>query len=349
MKHDKKKWLNVLPIILMFVLLSGIILASYGLVQLNKIKTNKISKTDEDLGINMKEPIVEEKESDVDNHKYDSLQKVDGIVNIALFGIDTGREKNDVPHSDAIIIGTFDTKHNKLKLTSVLRDTYVKVNKHGMTKITEAYAYGGPQLAIRTLNENFGLDIRNYVTVDFFSLEKVIDKVGGIDIDIKAYEVKEINKWIDELAELENKTPTPVKKEGLQKLNGMQSVAYCRMRKVGNGDFERSDRQRRVMDEVFKKASSLSMTKALDMVTEIFPYLETSMDKTYMLKLAFSVYSSGIKEIEQQRFPLDGYCDQKTINGKWMLIPKPDINTTKKQMQDYIYKDKKTPSNESLF
>ena len=91
------------------------------------------------------------------------------------------------------MILSIDEKNKKIKMSSIMRDTYVKIKGHGETKINHAYAYGGPQLAIRTLNENFDLDIRNYVTVDFFNLEKIIDAIGGVTIDVKQDEVSLIN------------------------------------------------------------------------------------------------------------------------------------------------------------
>ena len=116
--------------------------------------------------------------------------------------------------SDSIIILSIDEMHKKIKMSSIMRDTYVKVKGHGETKITHAYAYGGPQLAIRTLNENFNLDIRNYVTVDFFNLEKIINAIGGVSIDVKQNEVSLINGYMIETAKIEKKSISTIANSG---------------------------------------------------------------------------------------------------------------------------------------
>jgi anionic cell wall polymer biosynthesis LytR-Cps2A-Psr (LCP) family protein len=118
--------------------------AIYAYNQFNKIKNVKISKNDSDLGISIpSEPEI----------TYSPDQKSDEIRSIALFGTDVGRDRYDLPHSDSIIIATLDFKHDKIKLSSIMRDTYVKVHGYGNRKICEAYAFGGPELAVRTLNE----------------------------------------------------------------------------------------------------------------------------------------------------------------------------------------------------
>ena len=114
------------------------------------------------------------------------------IINIAFFGVDR-RAVNEASRSDSIMILSIDEMHKKIKMSSIMRDTYVEIKNHGQTKINHAYAYGGPQLAIRTLNENFNLDIRDYVTVDFFNFEKIIDAIGGVTIDVKQDEISLIN------------------------------------------------------------------------------------------------------------------------------------------------------------
>lgn len=332
MKKAKKVVIILISIVFTFI----VAVVGYGYYQLSKVKTVKISKKNEDLGIK-NQPVAEEKSEE--------------IINVALFGVDVGRSKDDPPHSDSIIIATLDRKHNKLKLTSIMRDSYVDIDYKGgkKTKINEAYTYGGPQLAIKTINENFNLNIRDYVTVNFFGLEKLIDELGGVTVDIKDYELKEINTWVKEVAELQNKEPVLVEHTGVQTLKGGQAVAYCRLRHVGNGDFERTDRQRRVLNELFKKVQSAGVTKYPGIVSELLPMIETSLSTTDILSLGTKVLTSSASGIEQERFPLDGYCKGEMINNIWYLVFKPDLAATEKQLHEYIYEDIKPEPKEPLF
>ncbi len=110
--------------------------------------------------------------------------KETGVINIALFGVDSRDESSDDGRSDSMIILSIDKTHSKIKLTSILRDSYVPIDGHGKEKITHAYAYGGAPLALRTLNENYNMDIQDYMTVNFAQFANLIDSVGGIDMDI---------------------------------------------------------------------------------------------------------------------------------------------------------------------
>ncbi len=182
----KKSKVKIIVLTLFFLLLIGIGLgATYVYSTLNKMDIKKIAQDDKSLGI--------------DESNKDLFQ--DGILNIALFGVDS-REHDNVGRSDSIIIATIDTKHDKIKLTSLMRDSYVEVDGHGKTKLTHAYAYGGPTLALKTINENFGLDIKDYVTVNFDNLAEIIDDLGGVPINIKPYEVKEVNNYAKNVAEI---------------------------------------------------------------------------------------------------------------------------------------------------
>jgi LCP family protein required for cell wall assembly len=325
-----RKSLSILIILLFFVVLASALYIYNGL---QKIRRVEIPLNYEELGIN---PQVQ---AHIDT----------GIRNIALFGIDIGRDPKDPPHSDSIIIVTLDNDRNKLKFTSILRDSYVAVEGHKKTKITEAYAYGGPALAIKTLNQNFNLDIKEYITVDFFGLAKIIDAVGGVNIDIEEKELKEINKWTKELYELQKMSPEYIESSGPQKLNGIQAVAYSRIRKIGAGEFDRTRRQRQVLNGLINCIKEKGLTSLPSLIWEITPYVETNISSRDMLTTGTSVLVSSIDNIEQMRFPLDGYCKGDFISGVWYLTLKPDIETTAHQLSEYIYKDIKPEAKKPLF
>lgn len=347
-RNRRERWIfkTILSWALVIIFILGISFVYYINKYLNNVTITPLPKTNTELGINsdMQENDTAESEFTQDERKRDN-----NILNIALFGIDSRNLKVDIPHSDCIIVATIDNKHDKIKLSSIMRDTYVEINGHGKTKITEAYFYGGPKLAIRTLNENFDLDIKDYVTVDFVGLSKIIDNLGGIDVNIKSYEVKEINKWIAELAELQHFKYNHIYRAGVQKLNGIQAVAYCRIRQVGDGDFERTNRQRIVLGEILNKVKNTQITRYPYLASELLPYVETSISKTNIIALGGRIMISNISDIEQQRFPVDGYCKGKVINKVWYLIPEPDLKTLSDQIQRYIYDDIKTIAKKPLF
>lgn len=352
--NSKSKKLKITLSIIAFIIILVLSVLGYIYNSLGKFITVKIPSSNEELGIG-KVTLDESKEEIVESNEYlnrgttTNYKSDNSILNIALFGIDIGREKTDPPHSDSIIIATIDKKHNKLKLTSIMRDTYVNVSGHGKTKITEAYTYGGPLLAIKTLNENFGLDIKNYVTVNFFSLEKVIDVLGGVEITIKEYEIAQINEWIIEAAKIEGKSAQTISQPGTYRLSGLQAVAYSRIRKVGDGDFERTERQRRVLTQLFNELKSKGLYKYPTIASEVFPLIETSLTKSDIINAGAFIVGSGISNIEQQRFPLDGYCKGEMINSIWYLVLKPNLSVTSKQLRDYIYDDIKPKPKAPLF
>ena len=317
MKKIKPKMKVLISLFIICVLVVGGVF-SYTFYQLNKIKTVKISKTDKDLGINSK------------------TENAKGITNIAFFGLDR-TQKDEASRSDSIIIFSIDTKNNKIKMSSIMRDTYVKIKDHGETKIAHAYSYGGPQLAIRTINENFNLNIRDYITLDFFALEKIIDAIGEVPIDIKQDEIGFINDKILEVSKIEKKSVPKITKPGLQSLNGLQAVAYSRVRYTAGGDFRRIERQKMVSEAILTKIRSLGATKFPGVVSMLLPYTETSITGMNIIKLGAEVLTSNKATFEQERFPVDGYCSGKTIDKVWYLVA--DMNSTIDQLHKFIFKD----------
>lgn len=306
--------------------------ASTGYAAYNfKSMTTNISKDYSNLGID--DATLAELESLKLQNNYNS----DEIVNIALFGIDSRSVTNSSnSRSDSIIIASIDKKHNKIKLTSIMRDTYVNISGKGYDKINHAYAFGGPELAIKTLNQNFGLDITDFVTVDFFGLEKIIDSIGGVTVEVKQNEISELNKYIKESANIQKKTPTLITKSGMQKLNGMQAVSYGRIRKVGNGDYERTDRQRAIIISLINTLKGQGLSKTLKLATQCSSYVETSLSMAECIKLGTDILQ-GMSDfsVEQKRFPVNG--EGKTINKVWYMVA--DLPTEKSLIQQFIFEN----------
>lgn len=247
------------------------------------------------------------------------------ITNIALFGVDT-RSDSFTGNSDSIMILSVDKQHNKIKLTSVLRDSLVQVDGYGYTKITEAYGLGGPTLAIKTLNQNFQLDIRDYATINFAGMAEIIDAVGGVTINVSSAEIDMLNGLAAQMAaSLGEPAPAKVTQPGPQILNGLQAVAYSRIRKVDNpdgswGDYGRTDRQRAVMEQLFEKAMHMSPTQYPAFIQSILPYVETSLDIGEILNLA-TIFSRDNIVFEQACVPSTEY----TINAGYSYNGKSNV------------------------
>lgn len=311
-----KIFIGFLCIILAVLAIGG----GYFIGLLNKVDNVELDKTN--LGI------VEEEIKEYDNAK--------DIKNIALFGIDA--TDGQTGRSDSIMVATLDPVHNKLKLTSIMRDSYVNIDGYGYDKINHAYAYGGPELAIKTINENFGLNIENFVSVNFSSLPVIINILGGVDIEITNEELEYINSYINDINKKDGTNSPNITYAGVQHLDGTQALAYSRIRYTAGGDYKRTERQRTVLNALFNKLISTSATSYNSLLNEVLPYVQTNLSAGDILSLGTKVLSIG-NNLEQDRFPRDGYGEGAMINGTYYLTF--DIETAKQQMRDYIFNDVK--------
>ncbi|WP_195429127.1 LCP family protein [Clostridium sp. D46t1_190503_E9] len=319
-KKKKKKSLGFKIFIGFLCILLAIAVVGGGYVVglLNKMDNIKLNK--DNLGI------VED-----EFKEYDNVSK---IKNIALFGVDA--VEGEAGRSDAIMVATLDPAHSKVKITSIMRDSYVNIDGYGQDKINHAYAYGGPELAIKTLNENFGLNIENFVTVNFSSLPTIINILGGIDVEITNEEIQYINNYINDLNSKDKTNSPHITYAGVQHLDGTQALAYSRIRYTSGGDYERTQRQRTVLDALFNKLTSTSVSSYNSLLNEVLPYVQTNLSTGDILSLGTKVLGIG-NNLEQDRFPRDGYGEGTMINGVYYLTF--DQETVKKQMRDYIFND----------
>lgn len=317
-KPTKKKmatWKKV--IIGVVVAIIVIIAAGMGYVYSTLNKTNKVKLDNDSLGL---------------NQNTQSTDKKDDIINIALFGLDA--PNGEVGRSDADLILTIDKKHHKLKLTSIMRDSYVDVKDHGMTKLTHAYAYGGPELALNTINTNFDLAIDKFITVNFTSLPKVIDKLGGVDINLTPGDLKYMNGYIKNLDNI-NKTDSPdINSTGMHHLDGTQALAYCRIRYDG-GDQRRTERQRTVLQAVFKKMKDTSVTQYPAILNELLPLVTTNISANEFISLGKDIADTGATQFEDLKVPCDKHEDGKMIDGVYYMTY--DLKAETKELHKFIY------------
>lgn len=261
------------------------------------------------------------------------------ITNIALFGVDS--RAGESSRSDAMIILSVDPKRGKVKMSSLMRDAYVSIDDHGMTKLCHAYAYGGPELAIKTINQNFQMDIRDYATVNFNQMANIIDAIGGVELDVTEGEMEEANKALWEYCVFNDLIWDDYKftKPGVQNLNGPQAVAYGRVRKGGTGgDEARTGRQQEVLEAMMNKVLDMSALKYPALAAKLMPMLETSLSAKELLSLATQVLSHGRPTIERATFPCEGEWENKKTSSGLAVVAYSDALAVAR-LHKFIYDD----------
>ena len=272
-----KIFLRVLIVIIVIIL--GIAIAGYSFVhnKLSKMKTEYIDKTA--IGIS--------------EEAKDSLK---GYRNIALLGIDSRADDYGTGNrSDCIIIASINEKTKEVKLLSVYRDTYVYVTEK-LDKITHAYSYGGAQNTLKSLNEALDLNITEYVTVNFDAVIAAVNALNGVEIDITSEELKYINDYIDATSQSSGIKSSHLLKAGRQTVDGVQAVAYSRIRYTAGGDYKRTERMRTVVTAMAKKAKTLSIGQLNKLADEILPRVSKNIENNDIIALIPSALSFNIIE-----------------------------------------------------
>lgn len=255
------------------------------------------------------------------------------IVNIAIFGIDT--RTGDSGRSDATMILSIDYEHSKIKLTSIARDSLVYIPDKDVTeKFTHAYAYGGAELAVKTLNLNYNMNIVDYVSVNFSEMESIIDLVGGVEVELSEAERNQLPDS-SSLSTGENVT-----------LNGAQAVAYSRIRKI-DSDAMRASRQREVMASLFDKALNMSPTQYPSLIRQCLGLCTTSLDYTEILSFSQILLQKGLS-LKQYALPGDDIDSWGGImsNGAWCSVY--DMREASDALLTFIYEDIYTNSDYEL-
>ena len=267
--NEKKKKHKVLKIVLgifitLIIIVFALVGAAWGFIngKLGKIQTEVINLNE--IGI--------------DEEVKENLQE---YRNIALLGIDSREDDYGTGNrSDCIIIASLNQKTGEVKLISVYRDTYVYVMEgktKRLDKITHAYSYGGAQNTLKSLNEALDLNITEYVTVNFDAVIAAVDALDGVVIDIDSSELKYINDYIDATSQSSGVKSSHITKTGSQKVNGVQAVAYSRIRYTEGGDYKRAERMRTVVMAMLEKAKTLSLAQLNSFANEILPRISTNI------------------------------------------------------------------------
>lgn len=304
-QKKKSKALRIFLTILLIIIIIVVILAgvAVGFVanKLGKINVEEINE--EEVGITVK-----------------TKEELSGYRNIALLGIDSRADDYGLGNrSDCIIIASLDQKTKNIRLISVYRDTYLQLEEKGKTvldKVTHAYSYGGAQNTLKALNTNLDLNITEYVTVNFDAVIAAVNAMGGVTIDIDSSELKYINDYINATSASSGIKTSQITKTGKQTLDGVQAVAYSRIRYTEGGDYKRTERMRTVIEAMLSKAKTLNVGQLNKLVDTILPRVSTNISGTEIIGLVPSIASYNITDSIGWPYETRG----KTID-RWYGIP----------------------------
>lgn len=246
-------------------------------------------------------------------------------INLLLIGQDR-REGETASRSDSIVLCTIQKDALRMTMTSFLRDLYVPIPGHGSNRINAAYAFGGTELLQQTLSENFGIRINGCFEVDFSQFSRLVDLRGGVAIDLRQDEAQLINADI----------PGSTLQEGKQLLNGEQALAYARIRKLdADGDFSRTDRQRKIISAFFDSCKDLRLPEILELVEQAIPMVSTDMKKAKVLSLTLELFPLLPEmEIISQKIPVEGTFTDQTIDG--MAVLEADMDANRKYLEESL-------------
>lgn len=260
-----------------------------------------------------------------------------GRVNVLLLGVDAMSESGQ--RSDAILVAS--VGYDGARLTSLMRDTMVDIPGHGHQKLNAAFAIGGPELAMRTINQTFRLNITNYIVADYRALVDVIDALGGVDVELDAGELKYLNRyayntykvlcWTDAARYKRYADPMPVTATGMTRLNGLFATAYSRIR-YSDSDYVRTNRQREVLSAMLVRMRERCWNPLtyIQLARAIFGNIDTNLNPAELISLGEKILISG--KVESFRLPLEQYLRD---NGSTIEIT--DLDATVRELHTFIY------------
>lgn len=266
------------------------------------------------------------------------------VLNIMLFGEDNANGA-EYGRSDSMIMLSIDNRHKKLKMTTFMRDTYVYVDGYGYDKLTHAYAYGGPKLAIQTIESNFGIKVDRYAKVDYASFIKIIDVLGGIDLELTEDEIGYINYQL--YKNKQSSTPTTITDDpGVVHLTGQQALWYARDRGIDGkeepvgfdgDDWDRTSRQRNLLETLFNDMKKADLTQIISIVSKVGPLVTTNLKKDEITTLVshsmtYLTYSSYQYVVPAE----DQWYYDKDHND---AIAFYDLDEQRKLFAEFIYEE----------
>lgn len=286
------------------------------------------------------------------NEEVQENETLQGYRNIALFGVDDRNGKlGKGVRIDTIMVASINMDTGDIKLCSVYRDTYLNRGNDTYNKCNGAYANGGPEQAINMLNMNMDLDITDYVTIGFAGMKSVIDALGGVEINVTEDEIVHLNNYMysmvkeDPVVGLAGLSYTEVTHAGTQTLDGLQALAYCRIRYTKGDDFRRAERQRTVLLAIMDKAKQASAKDLTAVANSVFDekMISTSLDISEILSLLGDV--GKYKVVANDGFPQADMRITGSIGKKGSCVIPLDLADNVKWLHEFLFDDPNyTPS-----
>lgn len=267
----------------------------------------------------------------------ESALRQDGVTNILLIGNDS-RENGEDGRSDAMILLSISEKTRTVQMISFLRDMYVEIPGHDGNRLNAAYAYGGPELLMETVRENFQIPVSHYVLVNFEAFANLVDAVGGVDLELTSEEVEYVNGYLVEYNQLtgrpEGTDYLDTSRSGLIHLNGPQALAYTRNRYIGT-DFGRTERQRKVLSAVIGELPKALLTNPQEVLDGLLSNLTTNLTRGEFLRLTLDAGKLFTYDLQQGSVPVEGSYQNATIRG--MAVLEVDFEQNIRYLNNRIY------------
>lgn len=242
------------------------------------------------------------------------------VQNILLIGSDS--RDTERGRSDSMILLSLNSQQNKLVMTSFMRDSFVTIPGYGDGRLNAAFSYGGAELLMDTIEQNFHVEVNDYVQVDFFSFISIIDGFGGVEITLSDAEAQAVNEILhNEVNGLMGDAADAdyLSGGGTLRLNGKQALSYSRIRYVGNSDFERTSRQREVLTQLFQELKTPNLAKIGSVISEVAPSLTTNMTTGELYTLSLKAPFLLGYSLEQLRIPAEGTYSGVTVGDAAVL------------------------------
>ncbi|MCR5419294.1 MAG: LCP family protein [Lachnospiraceae bacterium] len=335
-ERAKKKRNRIILVAVELFVLVMLMIALYIVSLYKKIDHEEI----DDSQIVINDGLTED-ETDMDEEKIAdngmNSGHMSGYRNVALFGLDA-RDKSlgKGNRSDTIIIASINEQTKAVKLVSVYRDTYLNLGNDSYGKANSAYAKGGPVQAINMLNMSMDMNIKDYVTVGWAGVADTIDALGGVEIDVDSDEINHLNNYQVETSKSLGKSYNKVTSTGMQNLDGIQAVSYCRIRYTAGDDFKRTERQREVIQAILDKAKKADIATLNKAANTIFEEISTSLTFTEILELLKDVNNYNIAETNG--FPNEQYRTTGMVHGG-STVMSTDMISDVKLLHEFLFED----------
>lgn len=311
--HKKKMRRRIVLLVVELILLAALGAGAYAISKLDKLDYQTVNEDNLEI-----------------------YQDTGEFTNIALFGLDSREgELDGGVRSDCIMIASINNDTKEVKIVSVYRDTLSQQQDGSYDKANAAYSYGGPEEAIALLNRNFDLDIKKYMSVNFNALADVIDLLGGIEVDLTEEEVFWTNGYCTETSQVVGRSTTELTQAGVNNLDGIQAVAYARIRKTEGSDFKRTERQRIVLQKVVEKAKKASLPTLNKIIDQVLPQVSTNLSTNDFIGIAASAARYQIGEMAG--YPFDVATSDNVLGMEGSYVVAIGFADNVKQLHKFLF------------